>query len=539
MSNTNPNSDTNIGHEIQRHHREAQQHLNRGRLEEAQQCCLRVLANDPEHADAHFLLGMVTVAGNRFTEAIGLLERAIVLDDQRAEYHAQLARCLVTVKRINEARAAADQALRLNPTSALTLDTVGCVFSRTGDHNRAVTPFRKAVKKQPRNSNFQFNLAASLEFLGDFDGAEAAYEHAVKSTPRYYKAHWALSHLRRQTPESNHTERLEKLLADIGDDLPSELRLRNALAKEYDDIGEYDLAFEHMAAGYVKLRRRLNDSIADDEAAFDKIEATFNEEFLSQPAAGHPSAEPIFIVGMPRTGTTLVERILSSHSEVHSAGELQNLALAIKRAAKTKSNKVLDSDTVEQGIKADFGVLGHDYLQSTRPATGHTPHFIDKMPLNFFNIGFIHLALPDAKIICLRRHPLDACLSNYRQLFALTESPYYHYSYDLLDTGRYYILFHRLMEHWRRVLPGKVLEIQYEKLVADQEAQSRRLIEHCGLDWEDACLAFEKNRAPVATASSAQVREPIYTRAVERWRHYEKHLAPLRELLEQSGIEVA
>jgi hypothetical protein len=161
------------------------------------------------------------------------------------------------------------------------------------------------------------------------------------------------------------------------------------------------------------------------------------------------------------------------------------------------------------------------------------------MPFNFFNIGFIHLALPDAKIICLRRHPLDACLSNYRQLFALTDSPYYHYSYDLLDTGRYYILFHRLMEHWRRVLPGKVLEIQYEELVEDQEAQSRRLIEHCGLNWEDACLTFEKNRAPVATASSAQVREPIYTRAVERWRHYEKHLAPLRELLEQSGIEVA
>jgi hypothetical protein len=134
---------------------------------------------------------------------------------------------------------------------------------------------------------------------------------------------------------------------------------------------------------------------------------------------------------------------------------------------------------------------------------------------------------------------MDACLSNFRQLLALTDSPYYNYSYDLLDTGRYYILFHRLMEHWRRVLPGKVLEIQYEELVEDQEAQSRRLIEHCGLDWEDACLTFEKNRAPVATASSAQVREPIYTRAVERWRHYEKHLAPLRELLEQSGIEVA
>ncbi len=525
--------------DIPRWHREARRHLDRGRLQEARQCCLRMLADDPKHADAHFLLGMITVAGERYKEAIGLLERAIVLDDQRPEYHAQLGRCLVTLKRINEARDAADRALHLNPASALTLDTIGCVYSRTGDHDRAIVPFRKAVKKQPRNSNFQFNLAASLEFLGDFDSAEAAYEQAAKSTPRYYKAHWALSRLRRQTPERNHTARLEELLADIGDDLQAELRLRNALAKEYDDIGQYDRGFEHMAAGYAKLRPRLTNSIGDDEPVFEKLIAAFDENLLGQPPAGHPSAEPIFIVGMPRTGTTLVERILSSHSEVYSAGELQNLALAIKRAAKTKSNKVLDTATVEQGIKADFGVLGHDYLQSTRPATGQTRHFVDKTPLNFFNIGFIHLALPDAKIICLRRHPLDACLSNYRQLFALTDSPYYHYSYDLLDTGRYYILFHRLMEHWRRVLPGKVLEIQYEELVEDQEAQSRRLIEHCGLDWEDACLAFEKNLAPVATASSAQVREPIYTRAVERWRHYEKHLAPLRELLEQSGIEVA
>ncbi len=525
--------------DIQRLHKEAQRLLNRGQFEQAQQCCLRILQASPNHADTLFLLGITTAAGQQVGAAIELIQQAIQLDDSQAQYHAQLGRCLVLLKRDREARQAAQQAMSLDPEDALTLDTVGCIYSRTGDHDRAVAPFRKAVAKQPRNSNFQFNLAASLRFLGDFDGAEAAYEQAAHCTPGFYKAHWSLSHLRRQTPEHNHINRLESLLGNAGDDIDAELHLRNALAKEYDDIGKFDRGFEHMVAGYAKLRPRLNYSSAGDETVFETIAATFDEELLGQPPAGHPSAEPIFIVGMPRTGTTLVERILSSHSEVYSAGELQNLALAIKRAAGTKSNKVLDTETVEQGIKADFSVLGHDYLQSTRPATGHTKHFVDKTPLNFFNIGFIHLTLPDAKIICLRRHPLDACLSNFRQLFALTDSPYYHYSYDLLDTGRYYILFHRLMEHWRRVLPGKVLEIQYEELVADQEAQSRRLIEHCGLDWQDACLAFEKNRAPVATASSAQVREPIYTRAVERWRHYEKHLAPLRELLEQSGIEVA
>ncbi len=231
MSIRNLKADTNLGHEIRQRHREAQQHLDRGRLADAQQCCLRVLADDPKHADAHFLLGMIAVAGERLTEAVGLLERAIVLDDQHPEYHAQLGRCLVTLRRINEARDAADRAMQLNPASALTLDTVGCVYSRTGDHDRGVVPFRKAVKKQPRNSNFQFNLAASLKFIGDFDGAEAAYEQAAQSTPRYYKAHWALSHLRRQTTESNHTARLEELLVDVGADLQAELRLRNALAK--------------------------------------------------------------------------------------------------------------------------------------------------------------------------------------------------------------------------------------------------------------------------------------------------------------------
>ena len=254
--------------DIPRWHREAQQHLDRGRLTEAQQCCLRVLADDPSHADAHFLLGMITVAGQQYKEAIGLLERAIMLDDQRAEYHAQLGRCLVTLKRVNEARDAANRAMQLNPGDAPTLDTIGCVYSNTGDHDQAVAPFRKAVTTQPRNSNFQFNLAASLKFIGDFDGAEAAYEQAAKSTPRYYKAHWALSRLRRQTSERNHTARLEELLADVGDDLQAELRLRNALAKEYDDIGQYDRGFEHMAAGYAKLRPRLNYSFADDEAAY-------------------------------------------------------------------------------------------------------------------------------------------------------------------------------------------------------------------------------------------------------------------------------
>jgi hypothetical protein len=240
---------------------------------------------------------------------------------------------------------------------------------------------------------------------------------------------------------------------------------------------------------------------------------------------------------MPRTGTTLTERILTSHSCVFSAGELKNFSLSLKRASGSRSNVVLDTETLRQGMEVDFESLGKSYLDSTRPATGHTPHFTDKLPLNFLYIGFIHLALPDAKIICLRRNPLDTCLSNFRQLFDVNFS-YYNYAYDIMETGRYYVLFHRLMEHWQRVLPGKILEVHYENLVADQETESRRIVEHCGLEWEEACLAFEKNTAAVATASAVQVRERIYTTAVGRWRRYEAQLQPLRDMLESENMPI-
>jgi hypothetical protein len=238
---------------------------------------------------------------------------------------------------------------------------------------------------------------------------------------------------------------------------------------------------------------------------------------------------------MPRTGTTLVERILSSHPDVFAAGELSNLGLVLKRMAQTPSNRVLDPETLTKGVTLDAARLGEEYVESTRPRTGHTPHFIDKMPHNFFYAALIHRALPNAKIICLRRGALDACLSNYRQLFA-THFSYYNYAYDLLDTGRYYIEFDSLARHWRETLPAaSYREVRYEDVVEHTEREARALVEFCGLEWNPACLAFHDNVAPVATASSVQVRRPIYRTAVERWRKYERELEPLRRLLEEAG----
>jgi hypothetical protein len=252
---------------------------------------------------------------------------------------------------------------------------------------------------------------------------------------------------------------------------------------------------------------------------------------------GCPSEEPIFIVGMPRTGTTLVERILSSHETVFAAGELSDFSLVLKRSTATAGNMVLDPATLRAAATADARALGEAYLQSTRPRTGHTARFIDKMPLNFFYAGLIHRALPNARIICLRRNPLDTCLSNFRQLFA-TRFPYYRYAYDLLETGRYYALFDALMAHWRGLMPDDFREVHYEDLVTDPERETRKLLEFCGLPWDPQCLRFFENSAPVATASSIQVRSPLYGASVGRWKHYAEELAELIALLTSLGIRL-
>lgn len=492
-----------------------------------------MLEHDGAHADAHFLLAMVAATAGNFHEARELIERAIELDGKRAEYHAQLARCLALLKREPEARAAAERAVALGAGDALTLDTLGVVYSRLGAHERAVEFFERATALAPQQASYRYNHAASLRFLGLFDAAERAYEAAIAAEPKLYRAHSALADLKRQTEEHNHVARLKRLLDEVGDDVDGELHLCHALAKELEDLERYEEAFALLARGKSKKRATLDYSIGTDREIFAAVESLFDRGAAA--GSGYDNDEPIFVVGMPRSGTTLVERVLSSHPDVFSAGELQNFGICLKRAAGTASNRVLDVETLRRASSLDSAALGRAYIDSTRPATGRCPRFVDKMPLNYFYIGFIARALPRARIVCLRRDPLDTCLSNYRQLFALGFS-YYNYAYDLRDIAQYYVLFDRLMGHWARVLPGKVLELRYEALVTDQETETRRLLAHCGLEWDPRCLEFERNTAAVATASAVQVRQKLYASAIGRWRRYAAELEPARRVLEAAGI---
>lgn len=512
----------------------AQAALRQRAWSEAERLARAALARDNGDAEAHFVLGIAELEQRHLPSALAALQQAARLSPQRADYLAQYARALASVHRLPEALAIAERALACRNADALSLDTIGVVLARGNAHARAADAFRRATVLASHRASFQFNLASSLNFLGDLDGAEAAYEACLSLDPQCWKVHTALARLRRQSAERNHIARLERLLPAAAGKVDALLHLHHALAKEREDLGQYAQAHAELVAGKKGKRESLDYRFERDAELFDAIEAAYPQRLHE--AAGFESVEPIFVVGMPRTGTTLVERILSSHPQVLSAGELQHFGHAFKRLSGSRTPRVLDLDTLARADAIDPRELGQRYLTSTRPITGSRPRFVDKMPLNFLYAGWIAAALPHARIVCLRRHPLDTCLSNFRQLFAVHWS-YYDYSYDLLDTGRYWLRFDRLLRYWQQRIPGRILELSYENLVADQAGQTRNLLEFCGLPWDPACLDFHANEAPVATASAAQVRQPLYRDAVERWRRYETELAPLRDLLRAHGVE--
>ena len=488
------------------------------------------------HPGVHFMTGIAHMELQQIPQALDHLRKASTLDPARADYAAQLAKALALARKNRDARVVADQAMALAPKDVMTLDTLGVTYSNVGAYESAVTAFRHCVALAPRHAPFRYNLATSLMVCGDIDEAEVEIEACIALDPHYWQAHLTLAQLRRLTPDHHHLQRLESLLPEAErktGDAQAQVCLHMALAKEYEDLADYPKAFTHLVRGKSAGGVGRTYSIRQDEELFAAIEASFPQP---QPVVeGHPTNEPIFIIGMPRTGTTLVERIVSSHPDVHSAGELLNFGMALKQVAGSRSPALIDTETVIRARNADWKQLGEIYLSSTRPSTGQKPRFIDKLPHNFLYAGFIAKALPNAKIICLRRDPLDTCLSNFRQLLS-ADSAYFGYSFDLLDTGRYYVLFDRLMAHWQRTFPGRILEIQYETLVDTQESTSRRLLEFCGLPWNDACMRFEENQGAVATASAVQVRAPIYRNALKRWKNYEPQLGELQALLRDAGI---
>jgi tetratricopeptide (TPR) repeat protein len=501
-----------------------------------QQRATQLLPVTPHDPVVHFMAGVACMQMQQMSQALDCLFKATQLEPGRADFLAQYARALTLVRRMREARLVADEAMNCSPNDPMTLETLGVAYTQVNAFEQAATAFRRTVALMPGQASSRFNLAHALTAMGNNDGAEQELEAGIRLEPRYWKAHLNLAQLRQQASTSNHLERMQSLLAQHGSDIGAQIYLNIALAKECDDTANYPKAFEHYVRGNAAVRRLRAYSSKHDEAMFDALIRTFPAAH-DGPAEGDPTDAPIFIIGMPRTGTTLLDRILSSHPDVYSAGELQNFPTALQQVSGSRLPLLFDPDIATYTHAIDWRQLGATYLASTRPATADRPRFIDKLPHNFLYAGFIARALPNARIICLRRDPLDTCLGNFRHLFE-QESPYYDYSYDLLDTGRYYIQFDRLMAHWRNVLPGRILELPYESLVETPEAAARQLLAFCELPWNDACLRSESNLAPVNTPNAWQVRAPIYRTAIGRWKQYEPQLRDLQKLLIEASVEL-
>ena len=513
--------------------REARETLARGELGPASAAAKALVLRDTARPEGYFLLGMIAEQAGQTGQAVTLLEAACARGSD-PEHLAQLARLLSLLHREGDAARVAREALALTPDDPRTLDTIGCVFTRVGDHTGALTPFRRAVEAEPDNLDYRYNLAAACGFTGRSGEAREQYEAILEADPGHARAHYALAILSRQSEADNHVARLETAL-EHADDPASALRIRYALAKELEDLGDAR-SFAHLSAANEAQKRALGYDFAQDEAIFDAIEEVFGDGASLHPGDGLRGEAPIFVVGMPRTGTTLVDRILSSHPEVGSVGELQAMPVAVKRLAGTASRNVVDAGTVRASAAIDPAALGAAYLEQ---AAHHRPdgaaRFVDKLPANFLYIGHIARALPRARMVCLRRGAMDTVWSNYKNLFA-SQSAYYAYSYDLMDTARYYARFDRLMAMWERLFPERVMQLSYEGLVADQEGQTRALLAHCGLEWDEACLSFHENRSAVATPSAAQVRRPINADGIGKWRVHAEAMEPVRQWFESQGI---
>ena len=496
--------------------------------------CLNVLKSEPNNGEAYTLLAVLTAEHQNFSKALELFERAIALGHLTGEAEAHAARCLIALNRRDEAVTMARAAGSRSPSNALILDTIGVVLSRAGHHEDAVDYYHAAVNANPDNAGYHYNLGAALQFLGRFEAATAAFQTCLILAPADSRAMVALASMGGANDDAGLINKLETAWGNRDpQDSDQALQLAHALARCHEDQQDPETAMAWLEKGKRQKRATIRNREEDDKACFEKA-ADLASRLPIAPSPG--SGGPIFIVGMPRTGTTLTDRILSSHSEVTSAGELSDFSVALKRQTKTPGPYVLDAETLEAASRTDLAELGETYMDKVAATLNLSGRFVDKMPLNAFFAPIILAAIPNARIVCLRRHAADTVLSNYRQLFA-TSFSYYAYAYDLKSTARYAIQFFNLIDTYETALPNarfKVLD--YESLVDDQEGQTRQLLDFCRLSFDPACLNFHENDAPVATASATQVRKPLYSSSMGRWKSYRPAMDPALELLQIAGL---
>ena len=513
--------------------RQGFQALNRGQVQQASDYCRQVLGIQPDLVEGHFLVGLVALEMRDRRTALNAFGSVTKLQPGHAAGWAQLAKLFIGDGQLNRADAALDKVAEADPGDPMVCDLVGTIYTRMGEHGSARTWCEKAIRNKPEHPPYLLNYANNLVYHGETDAAEAVLRDIIAIDENNPQAHWVLASTRKAT-DRRHVEQMRALLESHRQHPRLEAFYHYAIGKELEDLQEWGDAFDAFQRG-ANVRRK---TVEYDEAAeiemFELLEARFTADWVDDGSAGHDADAPIFVLGQPRTGTTLIERIISSHSQVHSSGELQQFGMAVRRLSKHTDPRRFSKQLFESALELDCARVGAVYMESTRRVQGDTPRFVDKLPQNYLYIPMILKALPNARIVHLTRDPMDACFASYKQLFA---DAYLH-SYDLEEMARHHCRYRRLMAAWRERFPGRFLDISYEETVSDLEPNARRLIEFLGLPWEDACLRFHEQKHAVSTASAVQVREPAHTRSIGRWRRYEDRLQPMRKVLEQNGLEI-
>lgn len=504
--------------------------LNSGQLAQAGELCKRVLARHPELPQAHFLVGLVALEGQDRRTAFQAFASVTKLAPEHAAAWAQLARLLLSDGQFARADEALAVAVRCHSDDPIVLDLLGSLFSLTGEYQRASGLFERAVARAPKQTGFLLNLANNHIYHGRIDAGLALLERLLAIAPDSPQAHWVLANTRRAA-NTEHIEQMQALLAKTHHQRARAF-FYYAIGKSCEDLGDFSAAGAAFVAGASARRTTVVYDEAAEIALFQRLTTAFNGRWLSTQAPGTAQEGPIFVLGQPRTGTTLVERIISAHSSVESAGELQQFPLAVRRLSGHQAPQRYSAALIDAALTVKPAALGAAYLETAARARGTAPLFVDKLPQNYLLLPLILAALPQARIVHLVRDPADACVASFKQLFA---DAYLH-SYEPGEMARHHLRYRQLMDHWRAEFPERFIELHYESLARDLEPNARQLLAALGLPWEPACLRFYEQPSAVSTASAVQVREPAHSRSIGQWRRYQDALAPLFDALAQGPV---
>ncbi len=499
------------------------EHLREGRLDEAVTHLRAVLKANPDQVDAMRYLALAYARDERsLGDAEAWLRRATELAPDFTAAWLDLGLVLSEMNKHMDAIESYRSALKGDPENAALWAGFANACALASYPERSIEAFEKSLALNPDAPGVQMSYAHSLKTLGRQERAVQAYRAAIRLKPDFGEVYWSMANLKAFRFDEKEVAAMRNLLDRGGLDAGAEIHCSFALAKALEDQGDYDGAWRHYDSGNRKQRMQVSHDPPGMEKRHNQIMATFSEAFLAEQGGnGFDAADPILIVGLPRSGSTLIEQVLASHSRVEGTSELPILNSLANSIGRYLPESVLFPESVLQLSGRDWAAYGQQYMDDARRhrATGE-PFFTDKLPNNFPFVGLLHLILPNAKVVNARRYPLDSCLGCYRQLFARGQN----FTYDMEELAHYYQCYDRMMAHWHAVLPGKVLDVHYEDTVGDLERQVRRILEHCGLPFEESCLRFHENPRAVKTASSEQVRQPIYTGALGMWRHYERHI---------------